>query len=865
MNGNSMHTPRDRRNAVRVLTAAVGLAAAAGLATPALAVGEGTIFICNGASTTFPMCPWYEGEGPILSQVLDDPMIFGSRAVIGMVSGLLPPVRFEGEPVTQVDHEAFRAMDGTSRVIVGVIAGAYGNGRSATDTPTQAELVLQRQAGGVLATALGNGDALLGNPGPSTTIPAGDTTQGVAPLARAIVSSVAGSISGSNDAPQFETELSGFTNSMLIMADPAVAQQFADAYPDTNGDGVPDVVIADVIIVDVAEGGDLAGEGFIPRVADGIVFDFDVCVVAPTGDDADAPVPVEDRQQFIFNRSLYAPASGYNVIAVGGEDLPPGATNDNGSCLREYSSSWFESGRGYLRARNYGQADPDSPVGFQEIAGARVGPTVVAPATKLRIPDPSAANAYVRPLNLCELLEPPGTGGPVGDPPPDDLGKSTRYAAGYVAGSIALVQDAYKQLHEERPGTFRHARVPALSMNALLMNSARRSNFVSCWTNQSDFYEGDEGENVQPLGNCEPYDADVTQQSLDSSIGAGLLNAAALHENFQGRAQNDDTGDLLQLATMDVPTTLRDRPLVRLPPSGALSVLGGAGFGGGGGPSGGFGDVDPPLGGPSRPPNIGDPGTVPPNWPIRILRPRSNRNFENPSTLFINSAIPVSSIGWDIARLGLGYIDYVITSIISAGDTFSVTLAFNRLQRIDWPNVQAGETLPLDIRDAEVDIEYEDINLLLFTADSSGNPQAQIGRSATEWDNRELVYFNASIEDGPGGMPITGRYLMRVEWEERKYDRFLRLFAADTEFGLAWRQEPVEQLGGGPGGLFAPMAGDVNIDGVVDMADMNAVLQNFGQMNFNADANSDGIVNFADLSLVLANFGRTGESLASAR
>jgi hypothetical protein len=401
--------------------------------------------------------------------------------------------------------------------------------------------------------------------------------------------------------------------------------------------------------------------------------------------------------------------------------------------------------------------------------------------------------------------------------------------------------------------------MPALTMNALIMNSAARTAFVTCWTNQSDFYEGNTNENAPPLGNCEPYVADTSQQSLDSSIGAGMINVAALHENFQGRPRNDEEQELLLMATMDVATTSRTRPIIRLPPSVGLSPFGGAGFGGGG-PTGGFGDPDPPLGGPPRPPEIGDPGSIPPNWPIRILVPRANRNFENPNTLFLNSALPVSSIGWDIGRLGVGYIDYVITSIISAGDTFSVTLAFNRLQKIDWPNVAVGETLPLDIRNAELDIEYEDINLLLFTSDSSGIPGAQIGRSATEWDNRELVFFNATVEDGPGGMPITGRYLMRVEWEERKYDRFLRLFAADTEFGLAWRQEPVIQVDP----MSLAVRGDVNIDGIVDMVDLNTVLQNFGQMNFNADANSDGIVNFADLSLVLANFGRTNQALASA-
>ena len=50
--------------------------------------------------------------------------------------------------------------------------------------------------------------------------------------------------------------------------------------------------------------------------------------------------------------------------------------------------------------------------------------------------------------------------------------------------------------------------------------------------------------------------------------------------------------------------------------------------------------------------------------------------------------------------------------------------------------------------------------------------------------------------------------------------------------------------------------GDVNKDGVVNFADLNAILGQFGQPGF-ADLNLDGVVNFADLNTVLLNFGRT--------
>ncbi len=51
--------------------------------------------------------------------------------------------------------------------------------------------------------------------------------------------------------------------------------------------------------------------------------------------------------------------------------------------------------------------------------------------------------------------------------------------------------------------------------------------------------------------------------------------------------------------------------------------------------------------------------------------------------------------------------------------------------------------------------------------------------------------------------------------------------------------------------------GDADFDRVVDLADLNAVLSNFGAQDITlpADLNADGVVNFADLNLVLSAFG----------
>ncbi|GIV11278.1 MAG: hypothetical protein KatS3mg020_0769 [Fimbriimonadales bacterium] len=52
-----------------------------------------------------------------------------------------------------------------------------------------------------------------------------------------------------------------------------------------------------------------------------------------------------------------------------------------------------------------------------------------------------------------------------------------------------------------------------------------------------------------------------------------------------------------------------------------------------------------------------------------------------------------------------------------------------------------------------------------------------------------------------------------------------------------------------------PSQGDVNLDGVVDDADLLAILFEFGSSNAAVDTNSDGVVDDADLLTVLFNFG----------
>ena len=57
-----------------------------------------------------------------------------------------------------------------------------------------------------------------------------------------------------------------------------------------------------------------------------------------------------------------------------------------------------------------------------------------------------------------------------------------------------------------------------------------------------------------------------------------------------------------------------------------------------------------------------------------------------------------------------------------------------------------------------------------------------------------------------------------------------------------------------------PSKGDVNLDGIVDDADLLAILFAFGSSNAAVDVNSDGIVDDADLLTVLFNFGSSPQA-----
>jgi len=81
----------------------------------------------------------------------------------------------------------------------------------------------------------------------------------------------------------------------------------------------------------------------------------------------------------------------------------------------------------------------------------------------------------------------------------------------------------------------------------------------------------------------------------------------------------------------------------------------------------------------------------------------------------------------------------------------------------------------------------------------------------------------------------------------------------DIASGLWWirvrtTMYPQGEIGGSLAFSSSLCAGDANVDGVVNFADVTQVLLWFGESTFLGDANHDGFVDFADVAAVLASY-----------
>jgi hypothetical protein len=148
------------------------------------------------------------------------------------------------------------------------------------------------------------------------------------------------------------------------------------------------------------------------------------------------------------------------------------------------------------------------------------------------------------------------------------------------------------------------------------------------------------------------------------------------------------------------------------------------------------------------------------------------------------------------------------------------------------------------------------------------------GGNAT--DNATLWYFNGTVwsqlEDTPktlccGGVACNGS--LQGLWTERTVS--LPVSSADNpgfKIGFRWINnddgvatdpsfavDNIRIFGSSINTGPEPCAGDFNDNGVIDFADLNFMLSEYGSTNSPADLNGDGEVNFTDLSIFLSFYG----------
>lgn len=780
----SMHTGAKPSHPKTWLLATIaGATISVGAATPAFAIAEAIDTLCRRFVSTNP-CPWYDGGGPLFNAVFVEPIFTGSRAVIGVIDGLLP----------LSDHEAFFDDKGNSRIIVEIIGGlGIGN------VNDEFHVKQRSRASGVLGAAIADGEPVF----PEAL------GRGVAYTARAQVASVGLAI-GPEETYLLSTV--GLTGAMFIMANPGTAAQF----------GIPASDMPDVIVTAYTPIGDLAGDSFLGKVHDAIATMYGVMLIAPAGDSANAPSGPDPMDPASVFRTVSTPASSYNVMSVAGFTI----TGVNSGNI-QYDAITPFSGRGRLDARNYSQPSAGVPGGFTVNANARMGVDISAPAEFLRLPAATGDGDYSRAPQIP--IPDPNDPDPV-PPDPEELGsRGTAFAAGIIGGVALLVQDAYKALREENPlNPDPHREIPDFShfadrprlhntvVRAILVNSCIRTQL---WTNSGN------------QGDTSPMIERNTDQPLDTTEGGGQIALTTLFTQFQGSPGFE--GELPpDFATLDSIVTRPNHARIRDPFANVAPVIGSDGN-------------DPDLSGfhsgPDNPPQFG--GGFTPSPEVRP-RPRPPQQPLPPnSDPMLSGPILVNKIGWDHARIGPGFIDYLVRFPTITGDRITATLAWNRHVRVKVPNIAAGGTLNLETD--ELELEHENLDLFLFRADASGNITEVEASSFSTWNTVEHIVTQPQLNNS--------FYIFRVAWVGRNYNRYNNLFASDVEYGLAWRVDssPVLDL---PGLLISD--GDLNRDGVVDNADLQIVIDNFGTSTSRADVNGDGVVDFYDLQIVLRNFGK---------
>lgn len=657
------------------------------------------------------------------------------------------------------------------------------------------------------------------------------------------------------------------------------------------------------------------GEDAIAQAFDAAVQMTGVTVVSAAGNNGQAdaqgftncPTQNEDEEapgaQFQGSRSVISPSTAFNTISVGAVGTSDGAEFD---IIPNFSS------RGPIDANTFDET-------LSDVLRVRAGVHIVAPGTGVTEIPPDFMPPTGEPPDPCSYRGPmpntfislPGIA-PTDDPdaPSDPAyfapAQGTSVAAAFVAGGVALLQDAGRQ---QNPPLSTH---PAV-MKAILLNGAEK---LSGWSNtgvgpgvpqdQRDGFRVVDQEEIPGIINDL-----VTAFPLDSTQGAGRINLTRSLENYiTGYApatppQADFDGPTIDPSETDprVPTiTMPDEP----------EGTGIPGTAGRGAPDAVFeeepaalspieiaavyrrlrgqqdapGDwsarsqqyrTDPDLKtgrgpggiavntGPQTPfilPNLGGgPGSGPsggggpPQGPPGAIKPGVRPREIEP--------IFVDPIGWDLGNIDqrtirlpqggsqvTGYIDYVI----------NVPLLSVRPDPANPGSFLTNDLITITLC-WNRELELKGTNL--------SNPNdPRIGSLSRErFENLDLFLFQtdefgtitglaerASISTWENTehifthIPADGLYLIRVQWVGQNYDVLNNSPFAEQQFGLAWRVD------------FSPRPTPVR---PTNSTDLLRVLNHYGSRigrgsnaiyNLDADFNKDGKVNFQDITDVISNW-----------
>ncbi|MCR9215934.1 MAG: hypothetical protein NXI14_01905 [bacterium] len=157
---------------------------------------------------------------------------------------------------------------------------------------------------------------------------------------------------------------------------------------------------------------------------------------------------------------------------------------------------------------------------------------------------------------------------------------------------------------------------------------------------------------------------------------------------------------------------------------------------------------------------------------------------------------------------------------------------------------------------AEMVLEFEGIMPVVTATDDPGDRYRGEGTSLLEVRHGWV----SPNTDGFAAGPLPGSWSVDVRFSDvftgnptiEGMDSWFFVSAAGGEIELPLEEDRRVRLT-----ASCPCIGDVTADGLVDLADLNLVLGNFGQTTDSGDTNGDGQVDLADLNAVLGAFGQT--------